>query len=167
LQIGTKSNKNIGRLIQALEGINCKLIIVGFLSNKYIDLLYEKNIDFDSYYNLSEKELILLYQKSDIISFPSISEGFGLPILEGQATGRAVLTSNISSMPEIAGEGALLVDPYSIDEIRAGFLKLISDTAFREDLIKKGFENLKRYEASTIKKQYFELYKKVYNSHQD
>jgi glycosyltransferase involved in cell wall biosynthesis len=81
-----------------------------------------------------------------------------MPIIEAQATGRVVLTSNCSSMPDVAGNGALLVDPLSIKSMREGLEKLISDAALREKLIQAGFENVKRFDCETISEQYYEVY---------
>jgi glycosyltransferase involved in cell wall biosynthesis len=88
----------------------------------------------------------------------STLEGFGMPIIEAQATGRVVLTSNCSSMPDVAGKGALLVDPFSIKSMREGLKKLISDSKLRDTLINEGFENVKRFEVETISAMYFEVY---------
>ena len=101
------------------------------------------------------------YQLADIIVLPSTYEGFGMPILEAQAVGRPVLTSNISSMPEVAGDAACLVNPYDVNEIRAGINKIISDDNYRESLIQKGFENIKRYNPERIATDYYELYQRV------
>ena len=67
-------------------------------------------------------------------------KGFGMPIIEAQATGRVVLSSNIGAMKEIAGIGAHLVDPYSVEDIRAGILKIISDTSYRTSLLSWGLQ---------------------------
>ena len=66
-------------------------------------------------------------------------------------------------MPEVAGEGALLVDPYSVDDIREGIVKLIEDEDFRESLIQRGLENVKRFDAEEIAKQYREVYDAIDN----
>lgn len=77
-------------------------------------------------------------------------EFFGLPIIEAQYQGCPVLSSNCSSMPEVGGDAANYVDPYSIDEIRDGIMKIIEDTSYRNQLIKKGFENVKRFNPEVI-----------------
>ena len=96
-----------------------------------------------------------------MISFCSLLEGFGLPILEAQATGRPVITSNLSSMPEVAGNGALLVDPYDVNAIRKGILRIIQDGALRENLIVKGLENVKRFSPQKVADAYVELYRLI------
>ena len=158
LQIGTKDNKNLIRLIKALENINCKLLIVGKLTKEQRLLLSNKRIDYTEKYNLSEREIINEYVRCDILSFISTYEGFGLPIIEAQATGRVVITSNLSSMPEIAGDGALLVNPFSVDQIRQGILRLINDSDLRRDLINKGLKNITRFEPKNIAKRYQDIH---------
>ena len=161
LQIGTKENKNLGRLILAVKGISCKLIIVGKLNEKQTILLRENNIDFENYFNIDEKQLLDLYNQSDIVSFVSTYEGFGLPILEANAVGRVVLSSNIEPMITVAGEAALKVNPFEVEEIRKGIQTLIKNGLLREKLISAGIENVKKYQPQSVAKQYIDLYRKV------
>ncbi len=97
---------------------------------------------------VTEKDLPALYSGAIALTFPSLFEGFGLPILEAQASGCPVITSDVSSMPEIAGPpaggGAIYVNPYSIDDIVKGMERL-QVTGYRLQLIKRGFENTKRF----------------------
>jgi glycosyltransferase involved in cell wall biosynthesis len=162
LQLGTAANKNINRLIPALRNIKCKLVIIGKLSEENRNLLKDNNVESEIYdYRLSEKEVIEQYTKSDILSFVSILEGFGMPIIEANAIGRVVVTSNITSMPEVAGNAAHYVDPFSIQDINNGFLKVINDHNYRETLIEKGYENGARFSPKTIAHQYAALYYKM------
>jgi len=161
LQIGTAHNKNIPRLVEALKGISCTLHIVGKHSNEYEELLKRNNIDYEYRWGLSEEAMRDKYATADIITLISTYEGFGMPILEGQATGRPVITSNILSMPEVAGDAACMVDPLDPGAIREGFLRIINDDEYRERLIEKGFINIKRYDAQSIAHQYLELYRKI------
>ena len=98
----------------------------------------------------------------DLLVFVSTYEGFGLPILEAQATGRPVITSNVLSMPEVAGDSACLVDPFDVSSIRKGILKVINDPAYREKLIKRGFENVKRFQPDKIAEQYADIYRGLF-----
>jgi glycosyltransferase involved in cell wall biosynthesis len=161
LQIGTKYNKNIERTIQALDGINCEFIIIGKLSREQIKLLEKYQVYYTNMFDLSEEELIQAYINADIVSFVSLFEGFGLPILEAQAIGRAVITSNCSSMPEVSGDAAVLVNPFSVESIHEGFMKIINDENLRIDLIEKGLVNVKRFDPNRIAKDYLDLYSRI------
>ena len=164
LLIGTKSNKNLERSIAALQGITCKVVIVGKLSQTQNQLLKEKAIDFDNYNNLTYIAIIEHYILADLVCFPSTYEGFGMPIVEAQAIGRPVLTSNMGAMAEVAGEGAYLVNPFEVNAIRDGVLELINNETLRLSLIKKGFENVQRFQTKHIAKQYINLYTEMVNS---
>ena len=162
LQIGTKDNKNLIRICKALKGENCILDIVGKLSEEQLKALVDNNIEHENSFDIGEDELIKKYTQSDIIAFVSTYEGFGMPILEAQTIGRAILTSNISPMLEVGKDGACYVNPYNINDIRGGFKKIISDDVYRSNLIKSGVENSLKYKPQEIANMYADLYKKVY-----
>ena len=163
LHIGTASNKNLNRTIQALKGIPCTLVIIGKEAIAEEQLLKENNIKYEWYKQmLPEEQVYREYVNADIVSFVSILEGFGMPIVEANATGRVVITGNTTSMPEVAGNAALIVDPFDITAIREGFVKLIRDASLRDTLIKNGFENAKRFSKGNIVKQHYDLYKSLY-----
>lgn len=161
LHLGTKGNKNLERLILALAGTPCHLRIIGKLTNKQLAMLTENLIDFSVTHNLPFNEIVEEYRKTDIVSFVSLYEGFGMPIIEAQATGRPVLTANTSSMPEVAGEGALLVNPYDVQEIKTGIKRLIGNESLCKELVAKGLENVKRFQPAVIAAQYAALYRKM------
>ncbi|MBS4044374.1 MAG: glycosyltransferase family 4 protein [Chitinophagaceae bacterium] len=162
LQLGTAQNKNIARTAQALQGINCRYVIVGTLDQATRNILIDNNIEFENITQaLTDSAIARLYQESDMVALVSTLEGFGMPIVEANTTGRVVITSNTSSMPEIAGNAACLVNPFDVEDIRRGFLKLIEDDAYRAQLITNGFENAKRFHQQTIAHQYFDLYRTV------
>lgn len=102
----------------------------------------ESSVKFLGY--VPDKDMAALYSGAIAFLYPSLFEGFGLPILEAQACGCPVLTSNLSSMPEVAGDAAVLVDPYSVDDIVKG-MEQINNQETRNKLIKKGFDNIKRF----------------------
>lgn len=159
LQMGTKPNKNNGRLIEAIKDIFCEIYFVGKLEPIYVDALRSYKIKFKEFVNLKTSEVVELYKTCDIVSFPSTVEGFGLPIVEANAVGRVVVTSTISSMPEIANGSAELVDPFNIESIRIGIKKVIDDDAHRVQLIEKGYQNARRFDLRKIVNEYVELYK--------
>jgi glycosyltransferase involved in cell wall biosynthesis len=163
LMVGTMWNKNLERVAQALKGISCRLEIVGELSEKQKMILDENGVIYKNHVDMSEEELYSLYKLSDLVVFASLYEGFGLPIIEAQAVGRPVVTSNCCSMPEVAGGGACLVNPESIESIREGILRIMKDEKYRNQIIEMGFKNVKRFQPDLIAKQYARLYQKIIN----
>ena len=113
---------------------------------------------------LSDLELIEAYKRCDLVVFASLYEGFGMPILEAQAVGRPIATSNRYSMPEAAGDGALLVEPESTDSIRAAIEKILSDSTLRSRLIENGFRNVAKYTPTAIARLYEQVYRRCYDT---
>ena len=161
LHIGTALNKNLSGLIKAITGLSCKLVIIGQLNDEYTKELNDYNIDYENYVNLSDEEMFEQYKSCDMLSFVSTYEGFGMPIVEANTVGRAVITSNLLSMPEIAGNAALFVNPFKIDEIRNGIVKLINDDKYRNDLAENGYINSNRFRLEYISNDYFDLYNQL------
>lgn len=161
LQIGTGINKNLPRVAEALAGIPCHFRIIGRLSAQQVHSLTNTRIDFSSAAGLSDMEIVAEYRECDMVVFASTYEGFGLPIVEANAVGRPVVTSNLLSMPEIAGAAACLVDPYDVESIRQGVLRVIRDADYRRSLIDAGFQNVHRFRPETIAAQYAELYREL------
>ncbi len=161
LQLGAAFNKNLERLFEALEGINCTLHIIAPLSKQHFKLLKKFDIHYKHQNKVSFEELILAYKNCDLVSFVSTIEGFGMPIIEAQTLQKPVITSTVSSMPWVAGKNSCLVNPFSTKEIKEGILKIIKNKKYRNELIKNGKENTKRFNSKTVAKQYVELYKKM------
>lgn len=164
LHIGTRPNKNLPNVIESLNNIPCHLIIIGELQRPELDLLKKYKIQFTNKTRLSDAEILQEYIDCDIVSFPSVYEGFGMPIIEGQAVGRPVLTSNISPMKEVAGEKYYLVDPFDVNDIKRGFVSLINNDDLRINLIAEGLINVQKYRTDVIAKMYMELYSKILKS---
>lgn len=161
LQVGTKSYKNVPRLVRALKGIRCRLVLIGKIDNELADALGESGVDYVNRVNLSHDELVREYLACDIVSFASIGEGFGVPIIEAQASGRPLLTSDVSPLREVAGSGACLVDPLSEESIRTGICRLIEDATYRADLVAKGLVNAQRFSAASTAERYVAVYRSL------
>jgi glycosyltransferase involved in cell wall biosynthesis len=162
LHVGTTPNKNLSRVIAALRDVPCVLVIVGKLPPEVVRELDQGQVSHENFVAIDDLALAGLYRDADLISFPSTYEGFGMPILEGQAVGRPVLTSDLQPMRDVAGPGgALLVDPESVDSIRAGFLRLISDGALRARLIAEGNSNCGRFTLDAVAASHLALYRHI------
>ncbi len=159
LQIGTGWHKNLIGLIEAVKGVDCSLTIIGNPSRDLINKMDGYAIDFAIHSNISNEAVKYLYSKCDLVYFASFSEGFGLPILEAQAIGRPVITSNSSPMKEVAGEAAVLVDPSSYHEISQAIHKLTQDSEFYRFCVEKGIVNSKKYNPKKIAEKYSQFYK--------
>jgi len=161
LQIGALPYKNLMNVIRALEGLSCRLTVIGDLDGETVKLLEEKRIDYSNEAGLSDEAVREHYRAADIVTFCSAYEGFGLPIIEAQAMQTAVVTSDLEPMRSVAGDGALLVDPNDPRAIRGAIDQLITDAATREGLIEKGFRNVERFRADAVADEYAALYNEV------
>jgi glycosyltransferase involved in cell wall biosynthesis len=161
LQVGAKSNKNLERLAAALEGIPCVLEVVGKLDEEQTASLDRRGVRWENRHGLTFPEMRERYRECDLLVCVSTFEGFGLPILEAQATGRPVVTSRVSSMPEVAGDGACLVDPFEVTSIREGIDRVIRERPYREELVRKGFRNVERFRPESVAREYHRIYREL------
>ncbi len=143
-----EAKKNIQGLIKAFSFLKNKykiphqLILAGHRGYGYRPINCKDVIE-KGY--ISDQKKWQLLQEADAFAFPSFYEGFGLPILEAQSAGCPVIASNVSSLPEVAGEGAILVDPKNIEQIAQALYKIISDQQLKENLVRKGKMNIQRF----------------------
>jgi glycosyltransferase involved in cell wall biosynthesis len=163
LQVGTTPNKNIERVAMALSKMKCKLVVIGRLSPDQRAALGEHGIDFEDHVGIPRAEMIRQYELCDLVMFASLYEGFGLPILEANAVGRPVVSSNLYSMPEVGGNACCYVDPYDVDSIRLAVEKIVSDREYRSTLVEYGVLNAQRYSPSAIASDYVDLYREICN----
>jgi glycosyltransferase involved in cell wall biosynthesis len=150
-----ETHKNVDRLITAFAALpNChdyELWLVGSKDKRYTpgliahinQLGISKQVKFFGY--LSESQLPIVINQALALVFPSLWEGFGFPVLEGMACGTPVITSNLSSLPEVAGEAALLVDPYSPEEITEAMQTMANDSALRSRLSALGIARARQF----------------------
>ncbi|MCP4787046.1 MAG: glycosyltransferase [Fuerstiella sp.] len=164
LQVGTAPNKNLENVIRSLAGLRCVLSVVGPIDSTIRRLIDEHDVEVESSEGLSQDALIQEYVNCDIVVFASTYEGFGMPILEANTVGRPVVTSNVTSMPEVAGDAACLVDPFDVESIRQGINRIIEDAAYRQELVISGFVNVKRFQPDRIAVQYAEIYHEITSS---
>jgi len=152
LHVGnTKPHKNTARVITAFAKANIspdmRLYLAGEPSLQLTALIKEKALQQRVIFTgkLTEEKIATYYRGASALVFPSLYEGFGLPVLEAMACGTPVLTSNTTSLPEAAGDAALMVDPYDVHAIATGIEKILADSALRELLIEKGLARAKLF----------------------
>jgi len=110
---------------------------------------------------LPEETLAVMYRLAAVFVFPSLYEGFGLPPLEAMASGTPVVTSNVSSLPEVAGDAAVLVDPYDPAAIADGIHRVLTDPALRAGLREKGLARARQFSWETSVRRVREIYREV------
>jgi glycosyltransferase involved in cell wall biosynthesis len=153
LSVGAiQRRKNIVRLIEAFEQTapEWRLVLAGsfgFDSEEALQRIERssRKRDIQVLGYVSDSELEDLYQRASLLAFPSLDEGFGMPILDAMARGVPVLTSNISAMPEVSGDAALLVDPTDVNAIADGLRRLSTDSELRDTLIVRGLARAKEF----------------------
>jgi glycosyltransferase involved in cell wall biosynthesis len=167
-----KPHKNLERLIEAFflvrgRGLDhLKLVMIGDEISKYAALRravhrhqLHKYVRFLGY--LPEETLAVLYRLAGVFVFPSLYEGFGLPPLEAMASGTPVVTSNVSSLPEVAGDAAVLVDPYDPQSIADGIYAVLTDEHLRRELRHKGLSRARQFSWEASVRRVREIYYEV------
>lgn len=146
-----------------------KLVIVGipdWKQTQFYNMVHEspckKDIIFTDF--ITEDDLVLLYNCAIIFLYPSLYEGFGLPLLEAMACGVPVIASNITSIPEIVGDAALLINPHCGQEIKKALLHLLNNKNLRDDLTRRGFENVKRFSWQKMARDTLHIYEQVHET---
>ena len=115
----------------------------------------------------SELDLVHYYSSASLLAYPSLYEGFGLPLLEAMACGCPVVTSNTSSMPEVAGEAGIMVDPYDIDALTEAIKQVLTDDTLRDNMVRKGLEQARMFSWEKTVEQTLEVYNKVAEQHRE
>jgi len=173
LYLGTlEPRKNVEGIIQAYDKLRMKnkelaevkLVIAGGMGWKsknifkvWQDSKYKDDIKFLGYVDLADK--VYLYNLAILFIFPSFYEGFGFPPLEAMACGAPVITSFASSLPEVAGEAAIMVDPYNITDIVGAMEQVLTNQELQNSLIKKGLEQARRFSWEKAAGEYLEVFR--------
>ena len=167
-----KPHKNLERLIEAFHMLrrgdleHVKLLIIGDEISKYATLRravhrykLHKHVRFFGF--VPDKTLAVLYRLARAFVFPSLYEGFGLPPLEAMASGTPVITSNLSSLPEVVGDAALLIDPYDASAIADAMRRVLLDSDLREDLRQRGLRRVSEFSWDRSVRRVREIYEEV------
>jgi glycosyltransferase involved in cell wall biosynthesis len=167
-----KPHKNVERLIEAFSLLrkggreDLKLVIIGDEISKYPGLRrlvhrlqLDRQVRFLGF--VPDATLAALYGLASVFVFPSLYEGFGLPPLEAMAFGTPVVTSNVSSLPEVVGDAALLIDPLSPSEISAAIARVLDDDALRAELVRRGYERVRTFSWARSVKRIREVYSEL------
>ena len=164
--------KNIVTLIQAFDllkseqSVDHQLLLVGNKGWQYRPIFgaieaspWKNSIHHMGY--LSDEEVAYYYAHADVLAYPSLYEGFGLPVLEAMTLGCPVITSNTSSLPEVVGDAALLVDPNNVEELSDALLTVISDRSLRQSLIDRGKRRASEFSWLRTAKETFAAYRSL------
>ncbi|MEO8594247.1 MAG: glycosyltransferase family 1 protein [Candidatus Solibacter sp.] len=167
LNVGAiQKRKNIARLVEAFEGLpdTWQLVLAGSHGYGAAGILERiersparQRIRVTGY--VSPAELAGWYRRATIFAFPSLDEGFGMPVLEAMAAGIPVITSDRSALPEVAGDAALLVDPEDTDALRHALCRLAADSDLRRDLVRRGIERAQNFTWEKAVGQTWDVYR--------
>ncbi|MEP6914923.1 MAG: glycosyltransferase family 1 protein [Acidobacteriota bacterium] len=167
-----KPHKNLERLIEAFHMLrrgnleHVKLLIIGDEISKYATLRravhkykLHKHVRFFGF--VPDRMLAVLYRLARVFVFPSLYEGFGLPPLEAMASGTPVVTSNVSSLPEVVGDAAVLIDPYRSDAIADAIRRVLTEPELHEELRQRGLQRVRDFSWERSVRRVREIYEEV------
>lgn len=163
LAIGTEPHKNLETVIRAAAKIlNSSLVVFKKMTDEQKDMCEKLGVSYQNKYNVPRQEVLDAYREADIVCFPSSYEGFGAITVEGQRTGRPVITTNREPMKSVAGGGAILLNnPKDDKELLAAINKILEDKEFRKSLIERGYKNSLLYSLDNCAKEHIEIYKSI------
>lgn len=171
LTVGTiEPRKNLVVLLHGMlsSKIDLPLVVVGKPTDYMREVqqlinLHSTELKVIFLSSVNDDDLHVLYQSAQVMIYPSVFEGFGLPVAEAQASGCPVITSNTSSLPEAGGNGALYFDPQKPEEIGQAIRQVLDDPALRKSLIAKGKVNARRFTPENYARQMKQLYNTILN----
>lgn len=143
------------------KGINNILVVVGFRGWRSQEILESVEDGILFVENVSAEQMPYFYNCADLFVYPSLYEGFGLPVLEAMACGTPVAASRATSIPEVVGDAGLLFDPLNVDEITNTMWKILTDAELRQDLRNKGLERVKLFSWEKTARETLALYEDV------
>ncbi len=174
LYVGAEEpRKNLQFLINSFSKLKAKiphikLLKVGtpnylLVRKKLLKQIESLNLQNDVIFTgyVSETELAEIYNAVDLFVFPSLYEGFGIPPLEAMACGTPVITSNTSSLPEVVGDAAIVVDPYDVNKFAEEMYELLTNDGLREEMIRKGLKRSKMFSWDSSAKKTLKVYKEL------
>jgi len=161
--------KNITLIIEALGKISdkkIKLVVVGkkgWMVDELFEMIKLKGIEDRIIFTgfIDDDELEIFYKNAKVFLYPSLYEGFGIPVLEAMSAGCPVITSNISSLPEVAGDAAILINPQKQSELTDSINRLLENSKLRTELITKGFENVKKFSWEKTAEQTLKVFENI------
>lgn len=172
---GFSPRKNIVGIIEAYSKLskntrdNLSLVITGhkgisyeIYKNRAIELKVEENVIFTDFISL--ESLPIFYNASELLAYPSFYEGFGLPPLEAMACGTPVITSNVTSIPEICGDSVYLINPFDVDQLYRAIEEVLLDNNLRKTMIIKGLIKSSSYSWNSTAKNTLDAYDKIINN---
>ncbi len=165
-------HKNLARLVRAFARLapdgRPQLVVAGHeptrgesLRALAQELGLGDSVRFTGY--LSDHDLALVRRNATVFVFPSLYEGFGIPVLEAMEAGVPVVASNVASLPEVVGDAGRLVDPSSVDDIAAGLREVLADEALRQDLVRRGYRQLRRFSWESTARRTLEVYERAFS----
>jgi glycosyltransferase involved in cell wall biosynthesis len=161
--------KNIARLVQAFERLDppWRLALAGapdgFGAAEELHAVEQspRRAAIQVLGYVSAADLENLYRRASIFAFPSLDEGFGMPVLEAMAKGVPVISANTSAMPEVAGDAALLVDPHDTEALAGALLQLANDETLRTDLVRRGLDRARQFTWESAIQKTWAIYDEV------
>jgi glycosyltransferase involved in cell wall biosynthesis len=163
-----QTRKNIARLVEAFEAIDpsWRLVLIG--SNGYgADAIHARIAASPARERIAVlgyvpvEDLATWYARAQVFAFPSLDEGFGMPVLEAMAAGAAVVTSNRSALPEVAGDAAILIDPENLDALIDGLRRVTEDVELRADLTQRGIQRARQFTWEKAVAETWSVYREV------
>lgn len=168
LNVGTiEERKNLLNIVKSINNTEIPLVVVGKKKEKYFKkverFIIKNKLQNQVFFleNVSMEELAAIYKLAKIFVYPSVFEGFGIPVIESLFSGTAVITSNSSSLPEAGGKDSLYIDPDNIDDLKSKILFLWSNESERKLRVEKGLLYAQKFSDENIAKELMKVYRET------